>query len=92
MSVGLNTGGVQAFGMQGPYKPNVASTEKLRVFLLGKNLQSSYLSDSNPVPAPFGLQPPGKQNTSIYEKSVIDQKTVQELAPQNQVNLFIDNS
>ena len=36
MSVGLNTGGVQAFGMQGPYKPNVASTEKLRVFLLGK--------------------------------------------------------
>ena len=39
MSVGLNTGGVQAFGMQGPYRPNVASTEKLRVFLLGKNLQ-----------------------------------------------------
>ena len=92
MSVGLNTGGVQAFGMQGPYKPNVASTAKLRVFLLGKNLQSSYLSDSNPIPAPFGLQPPGKQNTSIYEKSVIDQKTVQELAPQNLVNLFLDNS
>ena len=92
MSVGLNTGGVQAFGMQGPYKPNVASTAKLRVFLLGKNLQSSYLSDSNPIPAPFGIQQPGKQNTNIYEQSVIDQKTVQELAPQNLVNLFLDNS
>lgn len=92
MSVGLNTGGAQAFGMQGSYKPNVASTAKLRDFLLGKNLQSSYLSDSNPIPAPFGLQQPGKQNTNIYEQSVIDQKTVQELAPKNLVNLFLDNS
>ena len=69
MSVGLNTGGAQAFGMQGSYKPNVASTAKLRDFLLGKNLQSSYLSDSNPIPAPFGLQQPGKQNTNIYDKN-----------------------
>jgi len=92
MSVGLNTGGVKAFGMQGPYRPNVASTEKLRVFLLGKNLQSSYLADGNPVSPPFGIQPPGKQNTSIYERPVVDQKTVEELAPPNLTSLFLDNS
>ena len=92
MSVGTNTGGVQAFGMMGPYKPNVASTAKLRVFLLGKNLQSSYLADGNPISPPFGIQPPGKQNTNIYERPVIDQETVEELAPPNLTSLFLDNS
>ncbi len=92
MSVGTNTGGVQAFGMMGPYKPNIASTGKLRTFLLSKNLQSSYLADGNPISPPFGVQPPGKQNTSIYERHVIDQKTVEELAPPNLLSLFLDNS
>ena len=93
MSIGTNTGGAQAFGMIGPYKPNVSSTESIRTFLLGKNLQSSYLADGNPVSPSFGIQPPGKQVVSeIHEQSVIDQKTVEEIATPKLKRLFLDNS
>ena len=93
MSIGTNTGGVQAFGMMGPYKPNVSSTKSIRTFLLGKNLQSSYLADGNPISPPFGIQPPGEQVVNqIYEQSVIDHKTVEETAEPKLKTLFLDNS
>ena len=52
MAIGTNTG-IKSAGTLGPWKPTPASTEALRIFLLGKNLQSSYLADGNPVPPPF---------------------------------------
>ena len=93
MSIGTNTGGVQFGGMLGPYRPNVDSTKKLRNFLLSRNLQSSYLADGNPVSPPWGIQPPGGEVLNqFYEQSVIDQKTVEEIAPTTLKSLFLDNS
>ena len=93
MSIGKNIGTIPFGGMLGPYKPNVSSTVKLRNFLLSRNLQSSYLADGNPIPPPWGVQPPGGEKLNqFYEYSVIDQKTVEEIAPPNLQSLFLDNS
>ena len=92
MSVGKNIEGVQAFGMMGPYKPSVSSTERLRQFLLSRNLQSSYLADGNPIPPAWGIQPPGDQKLNqFYEISVKDQPTVEETGAKSQRSLFLDN-
>lgn len=93
MSIGTNTGGVKFGGMLGPYKPTVNSTAALRNFLLGRNLQSSYLADGNPIPPPWGIQPPGGERLNqFYEYSVIDQKTVEEISQPKLQSLFLDNS
>ena len=74
MSVGTNTG-IKAVGTLGSWLPTPSSTKALRTFLLGKNLQSSYLADGNPIPPPFGVQPPGDEviNQTV-EQSVINQE------------------
>ena len=93
MSVGKNIGGVKAFGMMGPYKPTSSSTEKLRKFLLSRNLQSSYLADGDPIPPAWGIQPPGEEKiTQFYETPVKDQPTVEKIGLTPQRNLFLDNS
>jgi len=67
-------GGQNPYGL-GDYNITLSSTEILRKFLLGKNLQSSYLADSNPVPPSFGIQSPGKNvYTNLSDNFIIDQK------------------
>ena len=92
MSVGTNTG-IKAPGMLGPWLPTPNATKALRTFLLGKNLQSSYLADGNPIPPPFGVQPPGEQviNQTV-EQSVIDQETVEDSGEHWKDISFLDNS
>ena len=76
----------------GEYSVTLSSTEILRKFLLGKNLQSSYLADSNPVPPSFGIQSPGKNvYTNLSDNFIIDQETVLEGGVHQQTNLFLDN-
>ena len=92
MAIGTNTGVQNPYG-QGDYKITLSSTETLRKFLLGKNLQSSYLADGNPLPAPFGVQAPGEFSyQNLSDNFVIDQKTVLETGTHYQTNLFLDNS
>ena len=92
MAIGTNTGVQNPYG-QGDYKITLSSTETLRKFLLGKNLQSSYLADGNPLPPPFGLQKPGEFSyQNLSDNFIIDQKTVLETGTQYQTNLFLDNS
>ena len=91
MAIGKNTG-VKSPGMLGLWKPTPKSTQALRTFLLGKNLQSSYLSDGNPIPPPFGVQPPGDEVINqIYEQSVIDQTTVEDSGDYWKGVSFLDN-
>ena len=91
MSIGANTG-IKSAGTLGPWKPTPGSTEALRIFLLGKNLQSSYLSEGNPIPPPFGIQQPGNEIISqTVEKSVINQKTVEESGEYWKGVSFLDN-
>ena len=59
---------------------------------MGKNLQSSYLADGNPIPPPFGVQQPGDETINqIYEQSVIDQQTVEESGDHWKSVSFLDN-
>ena len=91
MSIGKNTG-IKSNGTLGSWKPTPGSTESLRTFLLGKNLQSSYLSDGNPIPPPFGVQQPGNEviNQTI-EQSVINQETVEDSGEYWKGVSFLDN-
>jgi len=92
MAIGKNTGVQNPYG-QGDYKITLSSTETLRKFLLGKNLQSSYLADGNPLSPPFGVQTPGDFSyQNLSDNFVIDQKTVLETGVNYQNNLFLDNS
>ena len=92
MAIGTNTGVQNPYG-QGDYNITVSSTETLRKFLLGKNLQSSYLADGNPLSPPFGVQVPGEFSyQGLSDNFVIDQKTVLEIGVNYQTNLFLDNS
>ena len=92
MAIPTNTGVQNPYG-QGDFKITISSTETLRKFLLGKNLQSSYLADGNPLPPPFGVQPPGDFSyQNLSDNFVINQKTVLETGTQFQTNLFLDNS
>mgnify|MGYP003126385417 CR=1 FL=1 len=92
MAIPKNTGVQNPYG-QGDFKITISSTETLRKFLLGKNLQSSYLADGNPLPPPFGVQPPGDFSyQNLSDNFVINQKTVLETGTQFQTNLFLDNS
>ena len=90
MSVGKNTGTQNPYGL-GDYSISTSSTEILRKFLLGKNLHSSYLSESNPIPPSFGLQTPVEKETTINFTNVKDQKTVEEESQEQQKILFLDN-
>ena len=91
MSLGKNTG-IKSAGTLGPWKPTPASTASLRIFLLGKNLQSSYLSDGNPIPPPFGVQQPGDEVISqTVEQSVINQETVEDSGEYWKGVSFLDN-
>jgi hypothetical protein len=91
MAIGTNTG-IKSAGTLGPWKPTPASTEALRIFLLGKNLQSSYLADGNPVPPPFGVQQPGNEIISqTVEQSVINQETVESSGEYWKGVSFLDN-
>ena len=53
-SRGKAKGGQNPYGL-GDYDITLSSTEILRKFLLGKNLQSSYLADGNPISPSFGV-------------------------------------
>ena len=91
MSIGTNTG-IKSAGTLGPWKPTPGSTEALRTFLLGKNLQSSYLADGNPISPPFGVQRPGGEVISqTVEQSVINQKTVEDSGEYWKGVSFLDN-
>ena len=90
MSVGTNTGIQNPYGL-GDYSISTSSTEILRKFLLGKNLQSSYLAESNPIPPSFGIHEPGKKETTINFTNVKNQKTVSEQSEGTQESLFLDN-
>ena len=90
MSVGKNTGTQNPYGL-GDYSISTSSTEILRKFLLGKNLQSSYLAESNPITPSFGVQVPGEKETTISIRNVKDQKTVGEGSQEQQKSLFLDN-
>ena len=70
----------------------VSSTRLLREFLLSRNLESSYLHDNNPIQPFFGEQKPGGiKIEQFYDKSVIDQDTVQEGGLTQQGSLYLDN-
>ena len=91
MAIQPNTSSQNPYGL-GDYTISTSSTAILRKFLLGKNLQSSYLADANPVPASFGIQEPGKNiYTSLSDNFIIDQNTVQEGGLTPQTTLFLDN-
>mgnify|MGYP003663910846 FL=1 len=91
MATPNNSSSQNPYGL-GNYKISIASTEILRKFLLGKNLQSSYMADSNPTTPSFGIQKPGTTNYSyLSDKFVIDQDTVSEGGTKPQTNLFLDN-
>jgi len=91
MATPNNSSSQNPYGL-GNYKISIASTEILRKFLLGKNLQSSYMADSNPETPSFGIQQPGSTNYSyLSDKFVVDQDTVQEKGTKPQTNLFLDN-
>ena len=91
MATPNNSSSQNPYGL-GDYKISIASTEILRKFLLGKNLQSSYLADSNPITASFGIQEPGSTNyNSLSDNFIKDQETVQEKGVTLQTNLFLDN-
>ena len=91
MATPNNNNSQNPYGL-GNYKISIASTEILRKFLLGKNLQSSYLADSNPITPPFGVQQPGSTDyNTLSDNFVKDQDTVQEEATKPQTNLFLDN-
>ena len=90
MSVGENTGTQNPYGL-GNYSISTSSTEILRKFLLGKNLQSSYLAEANPIPPSFGIQSPGEKETTINFTNIKDQKTVEEESEELQKSLFLDN-
>ena len=90
MATPNNSSSQNPYGL-GNYKISIASTEILRKFLLGKNLQSSYMADSNPTTPSFGIQQPGTTNYSyLSDKFVIDQDTVSEGGAKPQTNLFLD--
>ena len=55
MATPNNSSSQNPYGL-GNYKISIASTEILRKFLLGKNLQSSYMADSNPTTPSFGYR------------------------------------
>ena len=57
MSIGTNTN-IRYPAAQGNFNVSFASTEILRKFLLGKNLDGAYLNRGNPIP-PNGDQQPG---------------------------------
>jgi hypothetical protein len=91
MATPNNSSSQNPYGL-GNYKISIASTEILRKFLLGKNLQSSYMADSNPATPSFGIQQPGTSKYSyLSDKFVIDQDTVSEGGTKPQTNLFLDN-
>jgi len=70
----------------------VSSTRLLREFLLSRNLESSYLHDNNPIQPFFGEQKPGGVKIQqFYDKSVIDQDTVEEGGLPQQNSLYLDN-
>ena len=70
----------------------VSATRLLREFLLSRNLESSYLHDNNPIQPFFGEQEPGGTKIDkFYDKSVIDQETVQEGGLKQQGSLYLDN-
>jgi len=91
MSTGTNTGSQNPYG-QGDYSINITSTSPIRTMLLGKNLESSYLADGNPITPFYGIQKPGDFSyTYLSDKATIDQDTVQEEGVNIQKSLFLDN-
>tara|TARA_R110002110_G_scaffold83761_8_gene217455 strand:- start:686 stop:3688 length:3003 start_codon:yes stop_codon:yes gene_type:complete len=87
-----DTGVQNPYGL-GDYTISLDSTEVLRKMLLGKNLQSSYLSDGNPVTPFYGIQQPGEFSYNhLSDTAIIDQNTVQETGLKAQTSLFLDNS
>lgn len=91
MSTGANTGTQNPYG-QGDYSINITSTSPIRKMLLGKNLESSYLADGNPITPFYGIQKPGETPyTYLSDKATIDQNTVQEEGVNIQTSLFLDN-
>lgn len=91
MSQGTNTGIQNPYG-QGDFNISTSSTDILRKFLLGKNLNSSYMSDSNPLPAAFGTQQPGTtEYQGLSDNFVINQENVSEVGSNYQKGLFLDN-
>ena len=71
---------------------SVSATERVRNFLFSRNLESSYLNDNNPTQPFFGIQEPGSEKlTQFYDKSVIDQETVQEGGLRQQGLRYLDN-
>ena len=76
MSIGNNTQ-IRYPAAQGNFNINVASTEILRKFLLGKNLDGSYLNRGNPIP-PNGDQLPGSVVISDLPMYPVSQSPVPE--------------
>ena len=71
---------------------SISATDRVRNFLFSRNLDSSYLHDNNPVQPFFGIQDPGGEKlTQFYDKSVIDQETVQEGGQEQQGLRYLDN-
>ena len=71
---------------------SVSATHRVRSFLFSRNLDSSYLNDNNPIQPFFGVQEPGGEKLiQFYDKSVIDQKTVQEGGLIQQGLRYLDN-
>ena len=76
MSIGNNTQ-IRYPAAQGNFNINVDSTEILRKFLLGKNLDGSYLNRGNPIP-PNGDQLPGSVVISDLPMYPVPQSPVPE--------------
>ena len=77
----------------GDYNISIGSTALIRKMLLGKNLESSYLADGNPIVPFYGIQEPGSFSYNyLSDNAIIDQPTVQETGVGNQISLFLDNS
>jgi hypothetical protein len=71
---------------------SISATDRVRNFLFSRNLESSYLNDNNPIQPFFGVQEPGSEKlTQFYDKSVIDQETVQEGGLTQQGLRYLDN-
>ena len=87
-----DTGIQNPYGL-GDYNISITSTEILRKMLLGKNLESSYLADGNPITPFYGIQKPGEFSYNyLSDTATIDQDTVQEKGVAPQISLFLDNS
>lgn len=71
---------------------SISATDRVRNFLFSRNLESSYLNDNNPIQPFFGVQEPGSEKlTQFYDKSVVDQETVQEGGLRQQGLRYLDN-